>query len=174
MEAREAFGLALSKSPREPLSLESVEFGADEEPPHEDEWWISTDDALDYAEYVDRRVRELVDARVRWLHAGKTKEDAIWAGKTNFSAEMDGWNAYVDEIRKSLLARVNSWDKTKEWHRKFLWMEKEAKSLGLPAPSMGKRPEDPNVVGTGLEIVNSTTLLLGAAAALGAVLLLRR
>jgi len=150
----------------------SEAFGA-EPAPHDDEWWVSTDDVLDYAEWLDKRVREMSLAYNRWKGDSATVAKASQWGESNdwFRWEED-WNQYVTELRASTWARVNAWDRVKLKHGQLLELREKAVTLGLPGvPEIAEKPRDPDVGGGAKTALESVAL---AGFAIAAVLLLSR
>ena len=82
-----------------------------EKPPHEDDVWISTDDALDYAAWLDRRVEELDASFLAWLDSPETFARALeWNRKTGFGK--DPWHVtdpWVEQWRRYFAELQGSW-----------------------------------------------------------------
>lgn len=123
--------------------------------PHGDDWWISTDDARDYAAWLDRRVNEtdaLFTAAIAKLGlqswdmtlpvpqgAGPFltlyAEYLSWSGK---------WRAFYASVEDSWFARVNSWETIKARHAELVELRNRLKNLNVvPVPSIAPPPTDP-------------------------------
>lgn len=147
-------------------------FGA-EPAPHTNEWWVSTDDVLDYAEWLDKRVAELRLQYNRWKGDPATVQKAAqWGESQDWFRWEEDWNAFVTELRASEWARVNAWDRVKVKHSQLREMRDRAVSMGLPnVPDIGDLPTDPDVGGGATSALESVAL---AGFAVAAVLLLSR
>lgn len=159
-------------------------------PPHEADAWISTDDAWDYAEWLDRRV-DKVSAAGSFVYEniiGHENQEpaeiayAAWNGE--WLPWEDSWKQYHAELRDSSLARFNSWEKIKEKHRQLLELRDEldgiAQSVGLKVPTIQGLPyELPDRVGDGIkkgaeQLGSNLTTVAVIAAIVGGVMLLRK
>lgn len=119
-----------------------------ERPPHESDVWITTDDAWDYAEWLDRRASKLGYYAQDHIVDAPSPSEALVAWSGSFFPWHHGWKAYHAELEHGALgkdvpdditwARVNSWDKIKEKHRQLLELQAELDALaaeeGLPEP----------------------------------------
>lgn len=159
-------------------------------PPHEADAWISTEDAWDYAEWVNRRV-DKVSAASSFVYENivghpnqETAEIAFAAWNGEWLPWENAWKQYHADLRDSTWARANSWDKTKEKHRQLLELRDEldviAQSVGLKVPTIQGLPyELPERVGDGVKegakqlSANLSTVAI-IAAIVGGVMLLRK
>lgn len=139
------------------------------DPPHESDWWISTGDALDYAEWLARRIERYHQAVLAWMLApelaGRPTEYLAraelvskWLTDSDWPAWRNRWLAYVQELREAwdgwqlfgpvvqgaLDPRVNSWYTIRDrWHREFLEHAKSSKDIGGPDAGGARLPVDP-------------------------------
>lgn len=159
-------------------------------PPHEADLWISTDDAWDYAKWVDGKAKKL-DEEVGQIFAAAVGHPNQQAADFP-SAMANGrwrpwladWTVYHDKLRDSTWERVNSWDKTREWHRQLLELQNEWAAVGgmldyevSPIPSLPY--EAPERAGDGFnkavdKLGSNLSSVAIIAAVVGGIYLLRK
>ncbi len=135
--------------------------------PHGDDWWISTDDAKDYAAWLNRRVDDTA-GRFGAARAALTLQDygpyndplssraiALHALEAEWLAWEYQWKQFYAGITESWWARVNSWDTIRTRHAELLHFRARLATLGLTnVPAIAGLPSDgpsPGKVGGGLE-----------------------
>jgi hypothetical protein len=120
-------------------------------PPHEDDVWISTEDAYDYAVWLNRRAEALDAEFVEWLNAPAHFGAALeWNRETGFGRDpwrvsdpwIERWRRYFGDLTESWWARVNSWEETKARHAELLEFVAVAEAKGLPVEKVEALPEE--------------------------------
>lgn len=198
--ARAAFRAILAKDSRRQTLLQLPRFGGPGDdvsrPPHEADAWISTDDAWDYAQWVDIRVEKLdIVSDILYENlVGHPDQEAVAIAYAEVNGRwlpwLDDWRSYHADLRDSTWARVNSWDKIREWHRQLLEFREDWKAvadmIGLSMPKIASLPyELPDRVGDGFkkgledlgkgakQTADVITVVAIAAAVLGGVYLVK-
>lgn len=161
------------------------------DPPHVDDVWVSMEDSVEYAEYVDKQVKKLEKAfswwqggadlpkpqnittantAGQWASSGWAQENG--AGGNFLSWVAGVWNPFIKKMREgswlpfgATWTRLNSWDVIQKHHREVKAGAARATKLGLPAvPDVGN-PEAKGPIeklGEGANAVVTPFLWLGA------------
>jgi hypothetical protein len=147
--------------------------------PHESDLWISTDDALDYAEHLQQKVVNVQQSIAEWTARDPAAADA-WARAREWDRWLGLWLAYLEDLRSSWLARVNSWETIQARHFELVGLASMAEGAGMRKTDAGVPARDPlaqagaalgGAAGTLADILKPLALI---AAAVAAVVLLRR
>lgn len=107
--------------------------------PHEEDWWVSTDDALDYARWLNRNVTQL---DVAWQRALTSVPTAQTFG-LEWIPWLAQWRAEHAALETGWWDRVNSWDKIKQRHVELVALRAKAIAAGVDAPELDTVPKDP-------------------------------
>jgi hypothetical protein len=165
------------------------------EVPHADEWWISTDDVLDYAHWLNIRVdqtAEAAGANVLALAPAPTQTgqtqlppltDAQRAAFDSFARwRSDTWKPFLAALEGSFWARVNAWNDVRARHNDLIALRDELYRVGLgPLPPLDGLPEEvpwyrdvARAIGEPLKETQRTadSIALAAGIAIGGYLLL--
>lgn len=162
--------------------------GNPDKPPHGDDLWISTDEAENYATYLDGKINQLHD----WLSMGEEPEDLakfigtknatqFFITATNFFAWEQKWDMAHYQMRE-LTQFNNSWDQLVQYHRELKAYADEFKALlkplegeVVPPPEVPPPPDGPKT-GPGKDTEETDIVTIGAVAlgALGLFLLLKK
>lgn len=118
------------------------------EVPHGTDWWVSTDDALDYANWLDGEIEKIeYEVTYRWPSDQATLPAFLrWVGEFNpiWGMWRQEWKAYLEELRSSWFARVNSWYTIRDkWHAELVRRAKRATELKLPHRAVCGQPKEP-------------------------------
>lgn len=121
--------------------------GAPDTPPHEGDAWITTDDARDYARWLNGKVEALNGEAARWMYDAATVRQANeWFRATDWSMwRAERWRPYFLDLEASWWARVDSWRDTKDFHREYEAKRAHAAALGLPLSSASAAPKPDEV-----------------------------
>lgn len=147
--------------------------GADA-PPHEDDWWISTDDALDYAEWLNQRVISFERTLEEWSTRDAAAAGA-WRRQREWDRWINDWRAYLDSLRVSFIARVNSWEHLKARHFELIGLATWAEEAGMNKVDVGEPPREPlatlssaagKAAGTLADILRPLAFIVGGVALL--------
>lgn len=115
--------------------------GAPDTPPHEGDYWISTDDARDYARWLAGKVEALHTEAAAWMYDWSTLERANeWFRATDWQDWRSKWRAYHADLEDSWASRVGAWRDIKAWHGEYRAKRDHAAALGLPLSSASAAP----------------------------------
>ena len=115
--------------------------GAPDTPPHEGDYWISTDDARDYARWLAGKVEALHVEASAWMYDWSTLERANeWFRATDWQDWRSKWRAYHADLEEHWTSRVGAWRDIKAWHGEYRAKREHAASLRLPLSSASAAP----------------------------------
>lgn len=132
--------------------------------PHEDDLWISTDDTMDYAAWLDRRVKEL-DGAFKKPEALAKPAVYTW-GATEWVPWWLAWNLFHEQLKQNWTDRLNSWETVKQRHRELVELRAKALVAGVAAPPLDPTPKDPEAKLAG-GVANAVGGITTGAVALG-------
>lgn len=161
--------------------------GNPENAPHADDLWISTDDAAEYAAYIDAKVNELGN----WLSLGEEPEDLAKAigesAAAKFFVQAASYAAWAGRWKLanqgySDTDYIATWDLLVQWHKELKayaddfqkLFENASKPVAVPSP--GPVPGESTKVGPG-ENKEESDLVVGGlvvAGVLGLFFLLKK
>lgn len=144
--------------------------------PHGDDYWIDTDDVVDYARWLDRRVLEL-DTAWKRPDALARPDVQLWA--TSWIPWWYQWSVFRRQIVGNYVDRVNTWDDVKQRHAELLEHRAKAVSAGVDAPVIAPTPKDPTLgdlatSGGALGLSLGAGLLVGGVAVVALLLWVKR
>lgn len=113
--------------------------------PHSDEWWISTDDVLDYANWLEPRVQEMFNDSAAWQSTPAGKQLA-----QQFANWWPGWSKFYRDLRENWSARIAAWETVRKYHGELLAFADAAKAQGFKVTiDPGAKPRNPEEKWTG-------------------------
>lgn len=152
----------------------------DDDVPHRDDWWISTDDVLDYARWLEHQIQAV--ERVL-LDAQRSGDGAELAAANTFSVEWipyrARWSAFRQALEASWWDRVNAWDRIVAFHEELRRLSARGRELGMPLRDLAAPPRDAEALTSLVRDVReaavpTAALVAIAAAAVAVALVVRR